>query len=132
EDSLASLRAYGTSLLFDGLLYSMEEVERSAHPRKALIVFTDGNDNGSNVSHSRVVQEAEESAVLLYFVAIGSPILVDTHTLESLSEISGGRTFYVPKQDAIAPIMTQIHTELGQQYYIGYYVQRRPGYHRIR
>jgi Ca-activated chloride channel family protein len=132
EATLAGLRAYGTSLLFDGLLYSMEQVERSDHPRKALIVFTDGEDNGSTVSHSRVVQEVQQSAVLLYFVAIGSPVLVDSHTLESLSDVSGGRTFYVPKQDSIGPIMEQIHTELGQQYYLGYYVQRRPGSHRIR
>jgi Ca-activated chloride channel homolog len=132
EDSLAGMRAWGTSSLYDGLLYSMERVEKSDHPRKALIVFTDGNDNGSNISHSRVVQEIQESAILLYFVAIGSPILVDSHTLESLSDISGGRTFYVPKQEAIAPVLDQIRTELGQQYYIGYYVPRRAGFHRIR
>ena len=132
EETLAGLRAFGTSSLFDGLLYSMEQVEKSARPRKALIVFTDGEDNGSSVSHSRVVQEAQRSAVLLYFVAIGSPVLIDSHTLESLSEVSGGRTFYVPKQDAISPVMEQIRTELGQQYYLGYYVERRPGPHRIR
>jgi Ca-activated chloride channel family protein len=132
EDTLAGLRPFGTSMLFDGLLYSMQQVERSDHPRKALIVFTDGEDNGSTVSHSRVVQEAQQSAVLLYFVAIGSKVLIDEHTLESLSDVSGGRTFYVPKGDAIAPIMQQIDTELGQQYYLGYYVQRRPGSHRIR
>ena len=132
DDTLSGLRAYGTSSLFDGLLYSMEQVERSDRPRKALIVFTDGEDNGSNVSHSRVVQEVQQSAVLLYFVAIGSPVLIDSHTIESLSDVSGGRTFYVPKQDAIGPIMDQIRTELAQQYYLGYYVERRPGSHHIR
>jgi Ca-activated chloride channel homolog len=132
EDTLAGLRAYGTSALYDGLLYSMQTVEKSDHPRKALIVFTDGEDNGSNASNSRVIQEVQQSAVLLYFVAIGSKVLIDSHTLESLSDASGGRTFYVPKQDAIGPIMEQIHTELGQQYYLGYYVERRPGPHRIR
>jgi len=131
EDSLTTLRAFGTSSLYDGLIYSMEQAERSDHPRKALIVFTDGNDNGSSNTHTRVVQEVEQSAVLLYFIAIGSPVLVDSHTLESLSDISGGRTFYVPKQEAIAPVMEQIHTELGQQYYLGYYVARRPGFHHI-
>jgi Ca-activated chloride channel family protein len=132
EDSLAGMRAWGTSSLYDGLLYSMEKVEKSDRPRKALIVFTDGNDNGSNITHSRVVQEIQESAILLYFVAIGSPILVDSHTLESLSDISGGRTFYIPKQEAIAPVLDQVRTELGQQYYLGYYVPRRSGFHRIR
>ncbi|HYR42891.1 MAG TPA: VWA domain-containing protein [Terriglobia bacterium] len=132
DDSLASMRAWGTSSLYDGLLYSMEKVERSDHPRKALVVFTDGNDNGSNISHSRVVEEIQESAILLYFVAIGSPVLIDSHTLESLSDISGGRTFYVPKQEAVAPVLGQIRTELDQQYYLGYYVPRRAGFHHIR
>ncbi len=131
EDTLTGLRAFGTSSLYDGLLYSMQQAEKSDHPRKALIIFTDGNDNGSNITHARVVQEVQQSAILLYFVAIGSPVLVDSHTLESLSDISGGRTFYVPKQDAIEPVLEQIHTELGQQYYLGYYVTRRPGYHHI-
>jgi len=132
ENTLDSLHAFGTSSLFDGLLYSMEQVEKSDRPRKALIIFTDGEDTGSTTSHARVIQEIQRSAVLLYFVGIGSQVLIDTHTLESLSEASGGRTFYVPKQDAIGPVMDQIHTELGQQYYLGYYVERRPGPHRIR
>ena len=133
DDSLLDLRAYGTSVLFDALLYSAEKVERSGRPRKALIVFTDGNDNGSNVGHGRVAQEVQSSGVLLYFVAIGSPILVDSHTLESLSELSGGRTLYVGKQqEAISLMLDQIRTELSQQYYLGYYVPRRPGPHKIR
>ncbi len=131
EDSMVAIRAYGTSSMYDGLLYGMQKAEKSDHPRKALIVFTDGNDNGSNVTHGRVVEEVQASATLLYFIAIGSPILVDSHTLESLSSISGGRTLYVPKQDAISPVLDQIRTELSHQYYLGYYISRRPGYHHI-
>jgi Ca-activated chloride channel family protein len=126
------MRAYGTSVLYDALLYSLEKVERSDRPRKALIVFTDGNDNGSTVSYTRVVDEAQGSSVLLYFVAIGSRVLLDTHTLESLSESTGGRTLYVGKQENISPALDQLRTELAQQYYLGYYVPRRPGFHRIR
>ena len=110
----------------------MEQVEKSRRPRKALIVFTDGNDNGSKFGYGKVVDEAQVSAVLLYFVAIGSRILVDTHTLESLADVSGGRTFFVGKQDAILPVLDQIRTELSQQYYLGYYAPRQPGFHRIR
>jgi hypothetical protein len=74
----------------------------------------------------------QTSAVLLYFVAIGSPKLVDSHTLEPLSDLSGGRTLYVPKQDAVAPVLDQIRTELSQQYYLGYYAPRREGFHHLR
>jgi len=132
EGALAKVRAFGTSSLYDGLLYSMERVERSDRPRKALIVFTDGDDNASSSNHGRVVEEVQSSAVLLYFIAIGSPVLVDSHTLEPLSDLSGGRTLYVPKKEAVSPIMEQIRTELSQQYYLAYYVPRRPGFHRLR
>jgi Ca-activated chloride channel homolog len=132
EDSMIALRAYGTSSLYDGLSYSIAQVEKSERPRKALIVFTDGNDNGSNIGHGRVVEEAQRSSVLMYFVAIGSPILVDSHTLESLSTVSGGRTLYVSKQEAISPVLDQIRAELAQQYYLGYYAPRRPGFHQLR
>jgi Ca-activated chloride channel family protein len=132
ETGMESMRAYGTSLMYDALLYSLEKVETSDLPRKALVVFTDGHDNGSKVGYGRVVEEVRRSAALLYFVAIGSRILVDTNTLESLSDVSGGRTFYVAKQEAVSPVLDQIHTELAHQYYLAYYAPRRPGFHRIR
>jgi Ca-activated chloride channel homolog len=132
EDSMASLKAWGTSVLFDSLLYGMERAEKSTRPRKALIVFTDGNDNGSKISLTRVTEELQTSGVLLYFIAIGSPILVDSHTLEPLSDLSGGRTLYVAKQDAVLPVLDQIRTELSQQYYLGYYAPRREGFHELR
>jgi Ca-activated chloride channel family protein len=110
----------------------MDRMIDSEHPRKALIVFTDGNDNGSNLSYKDVVDNAQTSGVLLYFVAIGSRILVDTRTLESLSDISGGRTHYANKGDSISAILQDIRGELSKQYYLGYYASRKPGFHRIR
>lgn len=132
EESMAPLRAFGTSSMYDALLFSMMKVENSEHPRKALIVFTDGNDNGSNFGHGRILEEVQSSAVLLYFVAIGSPLLVDSHTLESLSDTSGGRTLYVRKQDSVSPVLEQVRTELAKQYYLGYYTSPRPGFHQLR
>jgi len=38
----------------------------------------------------------------------------------------------VAKQDAVAPVLAQIRTELAQQYYLGYYAPRRDGFHRLR
>jgi Ca-activated chloride channel homolog len=132
DDSLAALRAWGTSTLYDSLLYAIDKIEKSDHPRKALIIFTDGNDNGSTISHGRIVEEVQSSGVLLYFVAIGSQVLIDSHTLEPLSDLSGGRTLYVSKQDAVSPVLEQIRAELAQQYYLGYHAPPRKGFHRIR
>jgi len=132
EDSLSALRPLGTSLMYDGLMYAMEKVRRTKPERKALIVFSDGNDNGSDSGHGRVVEEAQSTGVLIYFVAIGSKILIDTHTIEDLANVSGGRALYVEKRQPLDPVLDQIQKELAQQYYIGYYTMRRPGFHRIR
>jgi hypothetical protein len=118
--------------LFDGLLYSLSTLEKSPRSRKALIVFTDGNDNGSNGGYGRVLQETQSSAALIYFIAIGSPILIDSHTLEPIAAASGGRTLYVSKQEAMPPVLDQIRAELAHQYYLGYYVPHREGFHRLR
>ena len=132
EDSLQGMRAYGTSVMYDGLVFAIDKVEASDLPRKAVIVFTDGNDNGSKFDYARVVQEAQQSGSLLYFVAIGSRLLIDTRTLESLSGLSAGHTFYIAKGEAVSPVLDQIRTDLAHQYYLGYYTSRRPGSHRIR
>jgi VWFA-related protein len=132
ESGLLQMRAYGTSLMYDGLMFAMEQIQRSKPDRKALIVFSDGHDNGSTAGHGQVVQETQRTGVLLYFVAIGSKVLVDSHTIEDLTKISGGRAVYVPKRDPLTPVLKQIQTELARQYYLGYYISRRPGFHRIR
>jgi len=132
EQALNSLRTSGTSVLFDAMLYGMDRVNASDNERKALIVFTDGIDNGSTTSYGRISREAQLSGIVCYFVAIGSPVLVDKYTVESLSKTTGGRTFYVPKAEAVTPYLDRIRTELSKQYYLGYYAPKRPGYHRIR
>jgi VWFA-related protein len=132
EDSLKTIRAFSTSAMYDGLVFAIEKVEASDRPRKAVIVFTDGNDNGSKADYNKVVQKTQQSGALLYFVAIGSRLLIDTRTLESLSDLSAGQTFYVAKGDAVSPVLEQIRNELSKQYYLGYYASRRPGLHHIR
>jgi Ca-activated chloride channel homolog len=129
---LQDLKPWGTSVLFDAMLYGMDRVKMSANARKALIIFTDGTDNGSKEEFNRVLRDAQLSGVVLYFVAIGSPVLVDKHTVDTFASNSGGRVFYVPKGEAIGPYLERIRAELARQYYLGYYISKRPGYHRLR
>jgi hypothetical protein len=79
-----------------------------------------------------VLETVQQSAALIYFVVIGSRVHVDEHTVESLAEASAGRVIYIAKTDSVPAALDAIHEELEQQYYVGYYVPRRPGHHRIR
>ena len=135
EENLELLRAFGTSRLFDSLLFSSERIRASERPRKAVIVFTDGiftDENDGSSPYTRVIEEVQRSSVLLYFIVIGPEILVDRNTVESLSNISGGRSLYVSKNDSVLAALEQVRAELSRQYYLGYYAPRRQGLHHIR
>jgi Ca-activated chloride channel homolog len=122
----------GTSVFFDALLQGMTKVSKSEHERKALIVFSDGNDNGSKAGFGAVSLAAQRSSVLLYFIPIGSRILIDQPTVESLAALSGGRVIYLDKAEPIRTAIESVRTDLAKQYYLGYYAALRPGSHRIR
>ena len=130
--SLEGIRAWGTSVFYDGMVQGLEKIGKSQHQRKALVVFTDGDDNGSHVGRNEVIEAAQRNGALLYFIAIGSPVMIDKSTLDKLATLSGGRAFYVRKTDSVSSVLEQIRTELSKQYYIAYYVPRRSGYHKIR
>jgi Ca-activated chloride channel family protein len=132
DDELKQLKPFGTSVLFDGLIRGMTEISSSPHDRKALIVFTDGFDNESQSSYRDVRLEAQRSGVLLYFIPIGSRILLDENTLNSLARDTGGRVLYLSKTDPVGPAMEGIRQELARQYYIGYHTSRKTGFHTIR
>jgi Ca-activated chloride channel homolog len=129
---LESLRPYGTTVLFDALIEAMRKVGPRKQERKALIVISDGNDNGSVSGFGNVLDAAQQSGALIYFVAIGYRALVDEHTVESLASVSGGRVIYMAKTESVPAALDAIREELSKQYYLGYYVSRRSGPHRIR
>lgn len=132
ESQMKLVRAQGSSVLFDGLVEGMRRVAREEHERKALIVFSDGIDNGSKAGYREVLQEAQQTGALLYFLPIGARVLIDEHTIDALAAETGGRVHYLSKTDPVSPAMEGIRRELSQQYYLGYYTTKRSGLHRIR
>lgn len=63
----AGLRRGGTAL-YDAVLLASDEVMRKRQGRKALIVLSDGVDNGSKVSLSSGIESAQRSDTLAYAV----------------------------------------------------------------
>jgi len=132
DSAFKTVTANGTSVFFDALIQGMTKVGRSERERKALIVFSDGNDNGSVAGFGAVSMAAQRSSVLLYFVPIGPRVHIDQPTVDALATLSGGRVIYLEKTDPIRPAMESIRADLSKQYYIAYYAPLRPGFHKIR
>jgi len=147
--ALTLLRAGGGTALYDAVLEGLRRVQQGRHAKKAILVITDGMDTASFSSLSRVVKLARRAGVLIYTVGIGNPqgrgggglaigigpfVLrggstderVDAHTLQLLSEESGGKNFILNPADVVgsAAVLSTaadtISTELRQQYSLGY------------
>jgi VWFA-related protein len=132
ESNLKLISAQGTSVLYDALVEGLRKIGVRDPDRKALLVFTDGIDTASKSGFRDVLLSAQKAGALLYFIPIGSRILIDENTIDSLAKETGGRVIYLRKADPIRPAMESIRKELATQYYLGYYAARRPGFHSIR
>jgi Ca-activated chloride channel family protein len=129
---LARLRSWGTSVFYDAMYSGISTVAGGANERKALIVLSDGKDNRSETSYTAVVQSAQSNMALLYFVAMGAPILIDLHTIEGLASMTGGSVILVGRDEPVAGALRKINNELRNQYYLGYHASPDKGYHSIR
>jgi Ca-activated chloride channel family protein len=114
-------RAEGETALFDALSESAEEVSKRPG-KKALIVFTDGDDNSSVLNASSAVARAKKLGIPLYSVAEGEAM----HSaklkklLEDLSQNTGGLAYHVNKLDDISSVFREIATVLQHLYMISY------------
>jgi VWFA-related protein len=114
-------RAEGETALFDALSESAEEVSKRPG-KKALIVFTDGDDNSSVLNASSAVARAKKLGIPLYSVAEGEAMRSAKlkKLLEDLSQNTGGLAYHVNKLDDISSVFREIATVLQHLYMISY------------
>jgi Ca-activated chloride channel family protein len=119
-------------VFLDALDAGIRKLSGREHRRKALVVLTDGKDNGSRRTFREVTREAESGMVLLYFIGMGPRVLVDRHTLEGLAGMTGGRVSMVSGDTSPTEALMDIREDLSRQYYLAYYSTPAPGSHSIR
>jgi Ca-activated chloride channel homolog len=114
------MTAWGGTALYDVILKAVNQLGRQPG-RRALAVFTDGEDINSRVPIEAVERRLEASDVVLYPIAQGQapkvPMLKDL--LERLARKSGGRAFFEELKD-LDGVFGRIIDELSNQYLLGY------------
>ncbi len=63
----------GGTTLYDAVFLASDELMRKQDGRKALIVLTDGVDNGSKVSLDRAIETAQRANTLVYSILYADP-----------------------------------------------------------
>jgi len=90
--------------------------------RKALVVFSDGEDQGSHVAIEDVERRLQASDVTLYIIAQGRGITQDylKKAMQRLTVPTGGRTFSTESIDDLQGTFAELLDELSNQYLFGY------------
>ncbi|MEQ1912693.1 MAG: VWA domain-containing protein, partial [Vicinamibacterales bacterium] len=119
--SVDRLAPWGATALYDVILRAVDMLGRQIG-RKALVVFSDGEDQGSHVSLEDVERKLQASDVTLYMIAQGRGISQDylKRTMQRLTVPTGGRTFTTDSVDQLHGAFEELLDELSHQYLIGY------------
>jgi VWFA-related protein len=119
-------RPKGT-LLYDAIYLASHDKLASEVGRKAMIVLTDGEDQGSDLSIAQAVEAAQKADAIGYVLLIadrgfyGAMGYSGDSAMKKLTQETGGRVIEVGnKMEKLRQAFDQIANELRSQYSIGY------------
>ena len=130
QESIFGLHAEGSTPLNDAVVSALDYIKQGKHRKKVLVVITDGSDNHSSTSFSRVVDRVRESDVLIYTVGMYDALealqtrkgsLDNKHNLEEIAEITGAYAYFPTNMEKCRQTMSNIAREVSEHYTIGYY-----------
>lgn len=115
------------TLLYDAIYLGADEKLKNEVGRKAMIIFTDGEDQGSRLRIQDAVEAAQKADAICYVILIadrgfyGGFGYSGDSDMRKLAEATGGRVIEVGnKQEKLKQAFDQIQNELRSQYNIGY------------
>jgi Ca-activated chloride channel homolog len=130
QSQLLAVSARGSTALLDAIFLGLSQM-RSAHfGKRALLIISDGGDNHSRYSQSDIKRLVREADTQLYAIGIVDPLpyrgrtqeeLYGPSLLSDMTELTGGRTFFLDNVNELPDIATKIGTELRNQYILGYH-----------
>ena len=122
-------RPRGT-VMFDAVYLAATERMASEVGRKAIVLITDGDDQGSSLDRSAAIEAAQKADSIIYSIYYvdnraymgrgGFGMHGSDGDLRKMSEETGGRVHHVGRKNSLDQIFKQIQEEMRSQYSIGY------------
>ena len=115
------LRAWGSTAFYDAVLRGLDLLERH-RGRRALVLFTDGEDMVSHATAQDVQRRIEVSASPVYVVAQGKGMREPglKRVLDRVAGVSGGRAFYTDRVEELDGVFAEIGEDIASQYLLAY------------
>jgi VWFA-related protein len=129
EKFVDALQAWGGTSLYDAIHYGLNRI-KDQPGRKALIVFSDGDDTTSSLTEKDVIDYARAVEATVYCVGIrGGAGLMDRGPrgfLRKVARETGGQYYFPEKVGELVRVFADISDELHNHYLLGYSPQRSP------
>jgi Ca-activated chloride channel homolog len=127
---------WGGTALYDVIIRAADLLGRQSG-RRAIVVFTDGDDQSSHASMPAVVQRAEASDATIYMIGQGRAIESGNlqKLMRQLASVSGGRAFFSDQESKLETIFGEILEDLRHQYLLAFEAPdgaRNGAWHRLR
>jgi Ca-activated chloride channel family protein len=133
EAAIRRIRAGGSTALYTALYIAVSELTRVGEEladtirRQAIVVLSDGEDTTSLKTYDDVADLSKRSDVAIYAIGLRQKASDEPRkfsqadfALRTLSQVTGGRVFFVEDVRQLPAIYTQIADELATQFVIGY------------
>jgi Ca-activated chloride channel family protein len=125
-DQLANLRdhmnfpaRFGGTHLFDAICAVSKIELGNQMGRRAMVILTDGGDNGSQFNLKDAIRAAQGADIMIYSVYYSNGG-GNLDVLQDLSKATGGRVFTVSPTSSLQQIYADIAADLRLEYQIGY------------
>jgi len=111
----------GGTLLYDAVVQASQDTMSKQKGRKALIVMSDGGENGSDSAIADAIDAAQRAETLIYSIFFSDGSYGNSwRTMQRLAQDTGGGYFEVSKKLSIDQVFALIQEDLRNQYSIGY------------
>jgi Ca-activated chloride channel homolog len=128
-ETLWSLEASGQTALFDAVAMT-PELMKGRNNKRAILLFTDGVDNASELSPAQMAEILQRVSVPVYAIGMKNAAFdavreqdrqaLSVENLELLAGSSGGKMHLVASSDDLTPLAGRISSEVRQQYLLGF------------
>lgn len=117
------------TVLYDAVFLAANDMLSKEVGRKAIVLITDGQDEGSTETEKAAIEAAQKADAIIYGIlyvdreAYGGGLTFGysgESVLKQMSEETGGRLFRVDRKNSLDNIFDQIQQEMRTQYAIGY------------
>ncbi len=130
QRSLWDLEASGQTALFDAVAATPERMMKGRNNKRAILLFTDGVDNASELTAEKMAELLQHVSVPVYPVGMKNSAFdalsdrqrqeLSVDNLRMLAGSSGGKLHLVAGDGDLRPLADKISSEVRQQYLLGF------------